>query len=184
VRLRRLGIAFVTLAVLGPACRAKPTEVTVEELVAQLAGSNEQQVGAARLELIARGEASAAGVASLLGSTDAKVRARAASTLWMLADKGRSAVPALAQAVGDSDVEVRRAAALALGNMGAHAAPAVVPLTHALEDPDGTVRQYAAKALGAIGPAAAAALPSLEELARIDALRADAQEAMRRIRGR
>jgi len=170
---------------LAAGCRARPKEPTVDELLAALAGPDEQKSGEARLALIALGEPAAPGLIALLGSADPRLRLRAAVTLWMLAEKGRSAVPALAHALGDADVEVRRAVAMALGNMGSQASPAVPALTRALRDSDGSVRQYAAKALGAIGPAAAEAVPALQELARTDALRATAEEAIARIqRGR
>jgi HEAT repeat protein len=182
MRLRSwIALAGIGIAALG-ACRAKPAEPTLDELLQALAGSDEQKAGEARLKLIALGEPAAAGLAGLLPAPDPKLRARAASTLWMLGEGAAPAAPALATALGDSDVEVRRSAAMALGNMGEHAAPAVPALARALDDPDGSVRQFAAKALGAIGPAARAALPALEALARTDALKATAEEAMRRIR--
>lgn len=183
MQLRRLAAVLACVCLAAGACRSKPKEPTLEELVAALAGADEQKSGEARLALITRGEPAAAALAGLLGSADPKARTRAASTLWMLADKARVAVPPLSTALADPDVEVRRAAAMALGNMGAHAAPALPALTKALSDPDGSVRQYAAKALGAIGAPASAALPALEELARTDALRATAEEAIDKIRG-
>lgn len=182
MQLRRLTAVLACVCLAAAGCRPKAKEPALEELLAALAGPDEQKSGEARLALITLGEPAASGLAGLLASADPRVRVRAASTLWMLGDRARATAPALAKALSDADVEVRRAAAMALGNMGAHAAPALDALAKALGDSDGSVRQYAAKALGAIGPPAAAALPALEALARTDALRATAEEAIDRIR--
>ena len=184
VRLRRSVLTCLcVLAVVLPGCRPEPKPPSVEELLEALAGPDERKSGEARLALITLGEPAVPGLVVMLGAPQATLRVRAASTLWMLAEKAKGAVPALVAALDDPDVEVRRSVAMALGNMGGHALPAVPALARALADRDGSVRQYAAKALGAIGPGAEQALPALRELTRTDALRATAEEAIARIQG-
>lgn len=168
---------------LGGACRRQPKEPDVGQLLADLASSEQEKSGKASLAILSKGELAVPGLIEMLAGPDAKLRARAATTLWGLGTSARAAAPALAEALKDPDVDVRRAAATALGNMGAHAEPAVPTLIAALKDRDSAVKQLAAKALGEIGPPAQAALPALGEAARLEGIRPTALEAQRRIQG-
>lgn len=168
---------------IAAACGRQPKEPDVTQLLADLASPDQEKSGKASLVILAKGELAVPGLIEMLGNPDAKLRARAATTLWGLGTSARSAAPALAQALRDPELDVRRAAATALGNMGAHAEPAVPALIAALKDRDSAVRQLAAMALGEIGPPAQSALPALAAAARLEGLRPTALEAQRRIQG-
>jgi HEAT repeat protein len=181
VRRHSLGVVLVVL--LPGACRSEPKQPDVAQLIADLASSDQDKSGKASVTIVSKGTLAVPGLIEMLGSSDPKLRSRAAATLWGLGPSAAGAVPALAKALGDASVEVRRSAATALGGVGADAAPAVPALSAALKDSDNDVRQFSAKALGAIGPLAKAALPALQALSRHEGLRETAVEAMRKIQG-
>jgi len=178
-----VNVVAMALGCLLASCTQKPKEPDVAQLLADLASADPERSGQANLTIVAKGELAVPGLIEMLGSPDAKLRARAATTLWGLGPDARGALGALTQALRDSDVDVRRAAATALGDIGPSAAPAVPGLIGALKDSDMAVRHLAAKALGSIGPPARAALPALDETARLEGLRQAAEDARRRIQG-
>jgi HEAT repeat protein len=169
------------------ACRGKPAG---PDIAAQVAAQIEayksadpEISGQANLALIRIGEPAAPSVVELLKSEDARLRARAATTLWGMGAKGRVGVPALASALADPELDVRVASAMALENMGPDTLEAMPALVHALKDREGRVRQWAAKALGKIGPSAKDALPALVEASKYDPIRPAVEEAISQIRG-
>jgi len=177
---RLRGALVVALAL---CCRQQPRPPDVAQLLADFAGSDSDKSGKASLALISLGEPAVPGLSAMLTNSDARLRARAATTLWGIGAKAGGASDALARALSDADVEVRRSAAMALGAIGPSAAPAVPALIATLKDRDYGVRQQAAQALGAIGPAAKAALPALAVAAKHDGIRPTVEEAQRRIQG-
>jgi HEAT repeat protein len=178
---------YVTLAVLAlalGACRkAPPPPPDPSAALAGLGAEDAQQGGKAVLAVVEFGDLAVPGLIEMLTEWDPRVRTRAASALWLLGAKACPAVPGLTGLLDDPEVEVRRTVTMALSNVGSCATPAVPRLIATLKDEDPAVRQYAAKALGEIGPPAEAAMPALAAMARIDALRPAAEEAMRKIRG-
>src|SRR5262245_8314842 len=181
-----LFLAFPALALLA-ACQAKQAapDITAQipARVAELQSADEQVSGQANLTLIRIGEPAVPAVVELLRHDDARIRARAATTLWGMGSKAKAAVPALASTLADEHMEVRVASAMALENIGPDAQVAMPALVRALKDREGRVRQWAAKALGKIGPAARDALPALEEASRYEPIRPAVQEAVRQIKG-
>ena len=171
------------LAALALCCRQQPKPPDVAQLLSDLASADADKSGKAGLALIPIGEPAVPGLGVMLATPDARLRARAATTLWGIGAKAGGASDALARALTDSDVEVRRSAAMALGAIGPQAAPAVPALIAALKDQDYAVRPQAAQALGAFGPAAKAALPALAVAAKHDGIRPTVEDARRRIQG-
>jgi HEAT repeat protein len=180
--LRRLSLALLLLG-LAVACRSKPAEPNVAQLLEQLKSPDGQVSGKASLDLIRLGEPAAGALGEMLSDPDVHWRETAAQTLWGMGARGGAAAPALAAALSDKEPTVRLAVAMALANMGPAAEPAIPALVKALRDRDGQVRQWAARALGGIGPAARAAIPALERAAKTDAVHEPAEEAIQKIRG-
>ena len=179
---RRLALVLL-LPSLAAACRSKPAEPNVAQLLDQLKSPDGQVSGKASLDLIRLGEPAAAALGEMLSDPDVHSRETAAQTLWGMGPKGRAAAPALGAALSDKEATVRVAVAMALENMGPAAEPAIPALVKALRDRDGQVRQWSARALGHIGPAARAAIPALERAAKTDGVRESAEEAIQKIRG-
>ena len=172
---------FVGLAFLV-ACRGKTPGPDIAALIADLRSPDQEVSGKANLTLIRVGEPAVPALVELLKSEDARLRARAATTLWGMGSKGKAGVPALALALADPDLDVRLASAMALEGMGPDTKEAMPALVRALKDREGRVRQWAAKALGKIGPAAKDALPALVEASKYDPIRPAAEEAIGQIR--
>jgi HEAT repeat protein len=163
-------------------CRGKTPGPDIAALIADLQSPDPEVSGKANLTLIRVGEPAVPALVELLKSEDARLRARAATTLWGMGSKGKAGVPALALALTDSDLDVRLASAMALEGMGPDAKEAMLALVRALKDREGRVRQWAAKALGKIGPAAKDALPALVEASKYDPIRPAVEEAISQIR--
>jgi len=183
IRSRAIRVACLLLPALLGACRSKPPEPKVDNLISDLQSADPAVSGKASLELIRVGEPAVPSLVEMLESDDARLRTLATNTLWGMGSKGRAAVPALAGTLNDREPSLRVAAAMALENMGPDAAPAVPALIRALKDRDGKVRQWSAKALGKIGPAAEKAVPALAQAAKSEGIRVAAEEAIRQIRG-
>jgi len=179
--------AFLAGLALLTACRGKEAgpdiAAEVAARIADLKSADQEVSGRANLTLIRIGEPAVPALVEMLSSDDARLRARAATTLWGMGSKGKAGVPALAAALADPDMEVRVASAMALEGMGPDAKEAMPALVHALKDREGRVRQWAAKALGKIGPAAKDAVPALVEASKYDPIRPATEEAIRQIRG-
>jgi HEAT repeat protein len=184
---RKTPAAFLAGVALLTACLAKEAgpdlAAQIASKIADLKSADQDVSGQANLALIRIGEPAVPAVVELLGSDDAQLRARAASTLWGMGSKGKAAVPALASTLADPDMEVRVASAMALEGIGPDAKEAVPALVRALKDREGRVRQWAAKALGKIGPAAKDALPALVEASKFDPIRPAVEEAISQIQG-
>lgn len=172
---------LVSLALLV-ACRGKKAGPDIPALIADLKSPCEEVSGKANLTLIRVGEPAVPALVELLKDEDARLRARAATTLWGMGSKGKAGVPALALALADPDLDVRLASAMALEGMGPDTKEAMPALMRALKDREGRVRQWAAKALGKMGPAAKDALPALVEASKFDPIRPAAEEAISQIR--
>jgi HEAT repeat protein len=172
---------LVALALLV-ACRGKKPGPDIGALIADLKSPDQEVSGPANLTLIRVGEPAVPALVELLKDKDARLRARAATTLWGMGSKGKAGVPALALALADPDLDVRLASAMALEGMGPDTKEAMPALVRALKDREGRVRQWAAKALGKIGPAAKDALPALVEASKYDPIRPAAEEAISQIR--
>ncbi len=185
--MRKPPVAFLAGLALLTACREKEVGPDIAALIAtkiaNLQSADPEVSGEANLSLIRIGEPAVPALVELLRSDDARLRARAATTLWGMGPKGRAGVPALASALADPDLEVRLASAMALEAMGSDAREAMPALVRALKDKEGRVRQWAAKALGKIGPAAKDALPALVEAGKYDPIRPAVEEAIGRIKG-
>jgi HEAT repeat protein len=164
------------------ACRGQKPGPDIGALIADLQSPDQEVSGKANLTLIRVGEPAVPALVELLKSEDARLRARAATTLWGMGSKGRAGVPALALTLADPDLDVRLASAMALESMGPDTKEAMLALVRALKDREGRVRQWAAKALGKIGPAAKDALPALVEASKYDPIRPAAEEAISQIR--
>ncbi len=185
--MRKRSVAFLAGLALLTACREKEAGPDIAALVAAnitaLKSADPDVSGEANLALIRIGEPAVPALIELLGSNDARLRARAATTLWGMGPKGKAGVPALASGLADPDLDVRLASAMALEGMGSDAREAMPALVRALKDREGRLRQWAAKALGKIGPAAKDALPALAEAAKYDPIRPAVEEAIGQIRG-
>jgi len=175
-------LVLLTLG-LATACRSKPSEPDVAQLLDQLKSSDDQVSGKATLQLIRLGEPAAGALGVMLADADPRTRETAARTLWGMGARGKAAAPALGTTLSDPEATVRVAAAMALENMGPAAEAAIPALVKALRDRDGQVRQWAVRALGSIGPAASAAIPALEAASKTDAVHQPAEEAILKIRG-
>ncbi len=103
----------------------------------------------ARLPVL--GEASARGIASLLGDEDLAVRRAAAHALGQADDAPASIVPPVAGLLRDPDPAVRRAAAHALSGIGANRPEAAEVLIERSGDPDASVRRWVIAALAESG---------------------------------
>ena len=185
--MRKTPAALLAGLALLTACRGKETgpdiAAQIAAQIADLKSADQEVSGQANLTLIRIGEPAVPALVELLRSDDARLRARAATTLWGMGSKGRAGVPALASALADPDIEVRLASAMALEGIGPDAREAMPALVRALKDREGRVRQWAAKALGKIGPAAKDALPALVEASKYDPIRPAVEEAISQIRG-
>jgi HEAT repeat protein len=179
----RLAISLLALAVFVlPSCRKAESPPDPGRLVAELRGPDEGRRGAARLQLIALGEAAVPALVELLRSDSPEERLAATNTLWGMGARAGAAASELATLLADPDPRLRVAAAMTLEALGPAAAPAVEALVTALFDRDPALRQSAVKALGAIGPGARAALPALSRVLRRGSW-PEAEEAARRIGG-
>ncbi len=185
--MRGTSIACLAALALLTACSKKEAvpDITAQipARIVELQSTDEEVSGKANLILLQIGEPVVPAVVPLLKSSDPRIRARAATTLWGLGPNARAAVPALALSVGDAEMEVRVASAMALEAIGPDSRDAVPALVRALKDREGRVRQWAAKALGKIGPPAKEALPALAEAAKYDPIRPAVEEAIRQIKG-
>src|SRR5882724_6653151 len=84
-----------------------------------------------------------------LKDKDAKVRAKAAESLWSVGGADTTeAIPALVPLLKDKDANVRLNTAGALGQIGPEAKAAIPALRETLKDSDVYVRAQAATALG------------------------------------
>jgi HEAT repeat protein len=124
----------------------------MDDLVVALADSDAGVRAAARLKLVAAGDAAVAPLlAALEDASSADARREAAQALGDL--KAKAAVPALLAAVAQEPYEIASWAARALGRIGdRRAAPALVRML-----PDESMRNAAALALADLGDAAAIA---------------------------
>jgi HEAT repeat protein/S1-C subfamily serine protease len=102
-------------------------------------------------------------LAKMLGSPDAKVRARAAEAMAQMGPNAQLAVPDLVKLLKDPDPLCRTMAQKALEKIGAPAKSALPDLIAGLKDPSLIVKAYAAEALGKLGPDARSAGPALLE---------------------
>jgi HEAT repeat protein len=94
------------------------------------------------------GQTNATPVIGLLGDSDAKVRAEAATVVGAYGERtARTTLETLV--VSDPDAFVRRNAAYALGKIGA--AESALALSKATQDPSGVVRGVAKGALASLG---------------------------------
>jgi HEAT repeat protein len=99
-----------------------------------------------------------------LQSSDAQVRARAASVLGCFRDRGRPAVPALLAGLKDQKEIVRTSAAIALGQIGEDGDLVVPALLENLKDGSLIERTMTADALSSFGQRGKAAVPVILDL--------------------
>jgi hypothetical protein len=118
-------------------------------------------------------------------SSNAWQRLHTALGLGRVRPAPSGAVDVLLGLAGDSDAAVRGAALRGLGHLGAGSEQAVPRLLRVLEAGSSRDREAALLALQLYGSAASNALPALERVGNdsADALHAEAQEAVRAIRG-
>jgi hypothetical protein len=99
-----------------------------------------------------------------LQSSDAQVRASAASVLGWFRERGRPAVGALVDCLRDEHEHVRSAATIALGQIGEEPDLVVPALLDNLKGGSLMARTWTATALGSFGPRGKAAVPVILDL--------------------
>ena len=176
-----------------------------KEFIEKLAGTDGKKALRARVKMLANHPADAhweirdvdfwSAIPALnkaLRDGDPKTRCNAVTALGFITyeinrdPSAKGAVHYLIVALGDEVSYVRRGAAIYLKMMGPDAKDAVPFLTVALKDNNSSVRREVARALAKIGPAAGSSIGALEDMAQNDplgALRVEADDALKKIRG-